>query len=379
MGRPLSTTMQNILAASRRSIDSTLQLTFPDSTVFRFASAPVTVGGNVFTNDLESVSEMRHSLETSIDSVSVAIQNKDRVLGLHVAQYWQKWRNAEVVIGRQYKDKDGLGLTDWIEVFRGAVQRPNANDQQVTFDIYIDTVTPGQIVCNHTLALPCFWRFKDPKTCAYTGLLTTCNHLLKSPGGCDGRANTHHFGGMEHRYSPDSTEPGTTGNTDPGTIGPIGQGPCPRLDQYVKVKGPDGEPIAKMVCFFTEEDELWQPIVRRFRKTKSATIIRDQPIWELIASNGAVSYSSFSHRLIRELLDEKGTPAEKLTFGNVLLTEIRDRLELSHLSMSIDSGERADVMRIEMECEEDEENIYCAGDSPEKMYVCHNSKPVYEP
>jgi hypothetical protein len=32
----LSTTMQNILAASQRSIDNTLQLTFPDSTVFRF-------------------------------------------------------------------------------------------------------------------------------------------------------------------------------------------------------------------------------------------------------------------------------------------------------------------------------------------------------
>jgi hypothetical protein len=233
--------MQNILAASAHGIDQTLQLIFPDATTLRYATAPLNLGGNVYTNDLENVGEMRYSMDSSIPSVSAGLQNKDRVLGLHVANYWQKWRNAEVIIGRNYYDKVGLGLSEWIEMFHGVVQRPNANDQQVTFDVFEDTITPGLIVCNHTLADPCFWKFKDPKTCAYSGVLTTCDHHLKSSGGCEGRANTHHFGGMEHRYNPDSTTPGSEGNPPPddGGGGPIIG--CPRLDQYVKVKGPDGQ------------------------------------------------------------------------------------------------------------------------------------------
>jgi hypothetical protein len=376
MGRDLSTNLQTILAASAHGIDQTLQLIFPDATTFRYATAPLTLGGNAYSNDLENVGEMRYSLDSSIPSLSVGLQNKDRVLGLHVANHWQKWRNAEVIIGRNYSDKMGLGLSEWIEMFHGVVQRPNANDLQVTFDVFEDTVTPGQIVCNHTLALPCFWKFKDPKTCAYSGPLTTCNHQLKSTGGCEGRANTEHFGGMEHRYNPDTTTPGSDGNLDPG---PGGGGPppgCPRLDQYVRVKGPDGEPMAKMVCFFTDADELWQPISRRFRKTRSATIVRDQPIWELLATNGTAGFSSFSHPLIMDPADRKGLRVDRCRPSDRALTVLAEDLAGSRLAISQYTGESDDVMRIEMENEPGEENIYCSGDSPEKMFACHNSKDI---
>jgi phage-related protein len=42
----------------------------------------------------------------------------------------------------------------------------------------------------------CQWRFKDPATCRYSGLETTCDLTLKGPNGCAARGNTINFGGF---------------------------------------------------------------------------------------------------------------------------------------------------------------------------------------
>lgn len=359
--------MNSILAASKREIDWTLDLTFPDATEFKFATAPLVLPKGTYTNDLESVKEIRQTLESPADRVGVAVQNKDRVLGLHVAANWQKWRKAESVIGRYYRDADGLGLSEWKEMFRGVVQQPNANDFQVTFDVIADTLSPGQIVTNRTLGSACPFLFKHLKTCGYTGGLTTCNHLLKSPAGCDGRNNAHHYGGMEHRYMPAVVIPGTGGNP----IEPFPPGGCPRLDQYVRVRGNDNQPIPKMVCFFTEEDELWHPITRTFHKTKSTEIVRGVPIWELVTQFGAVGYSSGSHPIIQDVNDNKGLALHKFTGGENILG-VSDQLIETRALIARDTGEIGDVMRIEME----DGKIYCYGDSPDKLIAAHNTKPI---
>jgi hypothetical protein len=171
MGRTLSSTMNQILAGEARDIDWTLELTFPDSTGFKFATSPMTISRGTFTNDLENVSEIRQTLDAAVDRVTVGIQNKDRVIGLDVAANWRKWRNCEAVIGRVYYETiAGLrtGVSEWIEMFRGTVQQPNADDLQVTCDVIPDTIASGEIVANHNLNPPCGWLFKDLKTCAYT-------------------------------------------------------------------------------------------------------------------------------------------------------------------------------------------------------------------
>jgi hypothetical protein len=44
-----------------------------------------------------------------------------------------------------YEVINGLrtGVSEWIEMFRGTVQQPNADDLQVTFDVIPDTIAPG--------------------------------------------------------------------------------------------------------------------------------------------------------------------------------------------------------------------------------------------
>lgn len=378
MSRTLSGTLSSILALPKRDIQWTIDLTFPDATSFKFATAPLTISGRgTYTNDLEDVGDIRQSLEAPADNVSIGIQNKDRVLGLHVATYWQKWRKAEAVIGRYYRDQvPSPSLTEWIEMFRGSVQQPNANDFKVTFDVLADTLTPGEIVTRDSLAPQCQFVFKDPKTCKYVGAETVCDHNLKSQGGCTGRDNEEHFGGMEHYQAPDADVPGTGGNTEDPGGGDDGGGPCPRTDQYTLVRGNFGKPAPKMVCFVTEDDWIWNPFLQDFRKIRSARIERDQEIWELLTATGALGFSSFLHRVIEHLDDRRGRAAELLAERQATAVSVLDAfaLQTSQVIFSRDTGERGDVMRIEVDAELEEEKIYCYGDNPAKLIACHNRK-----
>jgi hypothetical protein len=371
--------MDQILAGQTRDIDWTIELTFPDVTGFKFATSPITISRGTFTNDLETISEIRQTLDAAVDRVTVGIQNKDRVIGLDVAANWRKWRNCEAVIGRVYYETIAgtrTGVSEWIEMFRGTVQQPNADDLQVTFDVIPDTIAPGEIVANHNLNPPCGWLFKDPKTCAYTGPQTVCDHHLK--GNCTDYANTHHFGGMENYNNPDLIIPGSGGDGSGG--GDTGDDPpshgCPRVDQWTRVKGADGSMAAVQVHKLTTGHYLWHPIKRRFYKVRSVELIRDQPIWEIVAANGAASYSSFSHPALWYAEHVTGQRVDLFRAKDPVLTVIGDELEDSTAVISNDTGEIGDVVRIEIESDEIDEKIYCAGDSHEKLVVCHNLKPL---
>jgi hypothetical protein len=77
--------------------------------------------------------------------------------------------------------------------------------------------------------------------------------------------------------------------------------------------------------------------------------------------------------------DRKGLRVDRCRANDRALTVLDEDLAVSRLALSHYTNESGDVMRIEMEKEPGEENIYCSGDSPEKMFACHNSKPPFEP
>ena len=382
MGRTISGTLSSILAGAKRDLDYTLDLNFP-ATAYHFATSPLTaVNGFNYTAELESLSGIRQTNEAPTDNVSIGIQNLERVLSLHIAANWQLWRQATAVVGRNYYEIGSTGSRTgtavWIEMFRGDVQRPNANDTLVTFDLIPDVISTGQIVCNRTLGPICPAVFKDAKTCGYSGGLMTCNHLLRSTGGCDGRANAHHFMGFEHRYAADYRVPGTGGNDDPGDNGG-GGGQCPRVDQFTRVKGDGGEIIPKMVCFVTEEDEIWNPKLRRFFPIKKCTVARQQVIWELVTVFGAVGYSSQRHPIIRNILDGVGMAVQRFVPREAVLAIGPVDLQQTSVVIARECSHKGDVMSIEIDATDEDEKIYCYGDGPDKMIVCHNSKPPGDP
>lgn len=226
MPRTISSDLATILAApsGRRDLDTTIDLAVGGD-LYYLATSPIdALNGHDYENRVDSFSEIRQTIEAPVDRVNVAIENKSLTLGLHVATYPEKWRDATAVVGRNYYevDSDGerTGLSAWIEMFRGTVQQPTVDDssKQVTIDIIPDTTALGLIVCNRTEAPLCPFKFKDTKTCAYSGAETTCDHHLRSPAGCLGRTNTHHFGGCEHYQEPNVNAPGTTLNPGGGGI-----------------------------------------------------------------------------------------------------------------------------------------------------------------
>ncbi len=369
MGRVISGTLATIIAPGKREIDYTIDITFPDASEFHFGTSPMTgVNGHTYTNDLQKVGEIRQTWEAPADQVSISLQNRDRVLGQHLAANPTLWQSANAVVGRNYYqvNPDGTrsGSTAWIEMFRGAIQQPNAGDTEVVFTIITDTLSPGQIVCSRTESPTCGFVFKDPKTCAYSGAATVCDHHLKSVTGCDGLANSHHFGGTEHRYNPDLDVPGTAGNSSGHGSG------CPRLDQYLDVRGPDGEVLAKQCYFVRDDDWVWDPTFRRFFPLRTARVIRDVPIWQMIAENGAECLSSFSHRVMPHPTHPTGLPAETFGTGQQVLTDSDNGMLQSTAAFSAYAGKRGDVLFIEMAGG----HHYSAGVAPDAKIVAHNSK-----
>lgn len=376
MGRVISGTLAGIIApGSKRDIDYTIDLSALDD--FYFATSPLTaVNGHDYTNMLEKVGEIRQTLEAPTDRVAVAIQNKDGEIGKHVANYWQFWRTATAKIGRVYYEIGATGkrtgTSQWIQMFSGSVQQPNVNDLQVTFDLIPDTTSPGQIVCSRGCGTNCPWVYKDPRTCGSSSVLPTCDHNLKSSGGCDGRANFEHYGGTEHRYQPDVAAPGTGGNDDPPEDDP----PCPATDNYVRVRGENGRPVAKLAASLTLDDWLWHSIRRCFYAIAALEIVHDQPIWETVGPRGIRGSSSQRHPVIRDAEDTTGTAVEEFAKGeHFLIEDAAMGLEAVRCRDARDTGRLGSVVRISIDAPTNAEKIYCwsaKADGP--FIVCHNEK-----
>ncbi|HUF02779.1 MAG TPA: hypothetical protein VMM38_01245 [Aridibacter sp.] len=368
MGRTLTSDLQNILAASARTVEYTIEILFPKNATKYLATAPLTIASQAYTNDLESVSEIRQTLENPADRVRLALQNKDGVLGLNLGGNEEEWRGATAIIGRYYEDKVGLGLSAWIELFRGTIQIPETDDFQMSFEVATDTLAKGAIVASGTLAYPCRFIYKDPSTCGATSAETACNHVLKSKGGCQGRDNSHHFGGMESLYNPDQNVPGTGGNT----IVPFPpQDRCPRLDQYILIKDYWGNPIGVPVGKLQIKDKIFDPRTGMFHDIENLNVVKDVEIFSIRAANGAMCLASGSHRILRHRDHHGGQELTDFAKGDPVFTWRNKNATSSSVIFASSIGERGDVMEIKMAGG----HVYACGASGESAIVSHNKNP----
>lgn len=362
MARTISTDLADILADPTRGLDWTLDITLPTAEVLRFATSPMTLDGHDYTNKLQGIREIRQQLSGPIDRVNITLENMDQELGLAIGAAYDDWRRSEAVIGRYYYSQDRV-LKEWIQMFSGTIQQPEITDLTVTTDIVSDVASAGQIVVTRTLAPQCPFKYKDSPTCGSTSDRTTCNHMLKSAGGCDGDANAHHFGGWEHRYRASVNAPGSGGNS-----GPVG-GYCPRDDQWIPI---DRSRHLVRAGEFKKGDLIWNPIEQRQDVVKSAERHEDQVIWQITSRNGASGFSSISHLVFPYREHTNGLAVTQFFEGDpVLMWAARCGIFDSKLVASQRTGERGTVVRIELESG----HVYAYGDSTEDFFVCHNSKP----
>lgn len=369
MARTVTSGLQALLDKHSCNTQSTLSLYLADASEYHFATEEIETSKDVFTADLRQQEALQQSISSPTNRATVRIQNVDKLFGTVVTD--EDLLNAEGVIGRFYRDENDLKQIaidgEWVELFKGSVIPLEVNEAEVVLEVVHDLTAAGFCVGAHTLAENCQWVFKQPDTCGYSGVETTCNKKRKSKHGCIGRQNEHRFGGMEFP-EPVVSAPPTGGG---GGGGGGGFPSCPRLDQYVLARGEDEHSrLVRRVADIRAGQWLFDPVTNGWNKIVSAEIVREEPIWEMIAANGATGYSSASHRVLWFREHENGEPARRFISGDRVLTWVDQRLSDSIISTVRPTGEKADVMKIELA----PGHIYCSGSSPSAFIVAHNSK-----
>lgn len=367
MGRTVSTDLQNLLNLDRCETQTTLDLTLADMSEIHVATEAFTANSNNYAADLRVTNEIKQSIGSSPDRVIATIQNVDKVFGGTVTA--EDLVKAVAQVGRYYRDPNGVLPSVWVELFRGQLRPIELDEKHSSNEILNDLAAAGYCVAPWSLSPNCQLQFKHAATCGYSGSETDCNKKRRSKAGCLGRDNEHHFGGMEFP-EPIVPSPPAGGDDPPGD--PPYDPPCPRLDQYVLVRGKDGLPISQPVSLLTVRDMLFNPVTETFHAIDALEIICDEPIWMVSTNNLAMCFSSGSHPIIRSLTDDRGTPVQVMHAGSSVLTwDFESGCTVAtKASVVTDTGKMGDVMRIHMR----DGHIYAAGHTPILFVVGHNTK-----
>jgi hypothetical protein len=373
VGRSVSSDLQNLLDLGACETQSTFDIYPVASSNSYFSTKAHNVFSITRTNDLRSVGEIKQAIGSQTDRVKASIQNIDMAIGVPVTA--ETYIKAAAVVGRYYNDPRGILPAVWVELFRGEMVPGELTEGAFQTEVLNDLAAAGYCVASESLAENCQWVYKQADTCGFAGAAATCNKKRKSLDGCLGKivtgttTNEYRFGGME--YPDIQTASVTTGDTGgPGG----GFHTCPRLDQFVLVKSRWAKPVAIRVRDLEKWHCLFNPIAGTYHRLKSLRIITSEPIWEMWADNGAVAFSSFTHRVMASEDVENYDQAKSFEKGDRVLT-YSNALEQDVLVRSRDTRERADVLHIEME----DGHIYAVGDEPDAFIVCHNSKPPEDP
>lgn len=363
MGRSVSSDLQDLLDLPSCETQTTLDLTLADTSEIHVATDAVTVGAIDYSADLRKTNELRQTTVAPPDRVVASIQNVDKVFGGRVTD--EDLIKAAAVVGRRYSDPAGVLPSVWVQLFTGEAFPLSVNSLAVELEILHDLVAAGYCVGQDTLAENCQWRFKHAGTCGYSGGETVCNKKRKSKLGCLGRANEHRFGGMEYPDIQAAAAP-TSGSSSGG-----GHHNCPRVDMWI----PTAEGV-RHAGNIKSGDRLYSPLSGKFETVRSAEIIENEPIWEIVASNGVAGYSSLSHPVFPYAEHENGIQVSQLWQGDPILLwdSVLDKLIDRELNVARDTGELGDVVRIELE----DGHIYAYGTSEQIFFVCHNAKDPAE-
>lgn len=367
MGREISAELTTCLALEGPFTATTLSIYPTAGDPLHLATDKFTFDGVNYESWLETGEDIRQSIGAVTNRFTASIQQVTKDFGIEIVS--ESLVKATGIVGRYYRHKSQPTPEAWVELFRGEVIPIEIDEAAARIEILHDLVAAGFCIADWTLAENCQLVFKHAGTCGYAGSETHCNKRRKSLHGCFGRDNEHHFGGMEF---PDVQIPSPPVGGDTGGDGGGGPFPtCPRLDQYVLVRGYGWQPEPREVKNLRPESELYNPIWKTFHEIDSGRIVPDQPIWCLETENGGRGFSSWSHPVIQFREHTQGIPVSRLEARGNALTFNGRELEDSTVKRSFDTGRKDQVMQIEMV----NGHIYCYSDTQEGPWtVCHNFK-----
>lgn len=143
---------------------------------------------------------------------------------------------------------------------------------------------------------------------------------------------------------------------------------CPEINQYVLVRSDINTPIPTPVWGVQQGMYLWNPVAQTFEKVIVAQVVNVDEWWHITDGRIFASGSS-SHPLIHTAEDNVGTPISKCEAGMEALTS--NGLP-THITRVWKHG-GGQVKHLETA---GPGHIYCAGTTPNSMFVFHNLKPA---
>lgn len=229
MPRDWSEDLQEIHQAYRRR--DTLVLYLSDDSTLYLSRGNVTRGLIAYNNAISSVDDLRTSIESSIDRITINCQNVDSLLGFQLASNLRLLDYAVAEYGRIYQSLRNPSLLEDIpQMFRAVLANAEVNETRMSFEVIVDYESLGSIIASRSLSPLSAWRGLNGIEVTAAGTVTNPKTRL------DFIANgkEYEFGGWEFFEEPASNLPGTGGNPGGG-----GSGTCFTRD--TKIWTPSGE------------------------------------------------------------------------------------------------------------------------------------------
>jgi hypothetical protein len=215
--RQLTTAQVDVLENKFQSSYWTMIAVFAGAgVVSSVAGTALSIDGVVYESGLISTSGVKSSLGSSVDRIDITVQNADwRWTKLNRQQHSALNR---VYVGRAFQPvRDGAWAH--ITLLSGIIVGIPSNESTATIQCISDLYAAPNVGALRQVAKSCQWKYKDPRTCGYTGPEPTCNKIFESPDGCLGRNNQHRYGGWLYQIDKDTLyipAPDPNANPDPG-------------------------------------------------------------------------------------------------------------------------------------------------------------------
>lgn len=203
MGRPISTTLQEILDEVEPESQSTLELRLENTEIYWYSTGEVVIDGVTYQDDLQKTGEIIQSAFSNVDRTTSQIQNVDKQIGLQILS--GDIDKAQAVVGRFYRSGIDPTKTAWAELFRGEAKPTEITPTNASIEILDDLVAAGYCVADENYAPDCPLVYAEVPRCGADPALPPCSHNLET---C---RVLHHFAGMETKIESVSTVPGDGG------------------------------------------------------------------------------------------------------------------------------------------------------------------------
>jgi len=225
MSRLLTTDQVEVLSNSYQESFWTVIAVFQDAEVVAsYAGTAAIINGVEYLGGIIGATPLKATLGSSVDRVDITIQNVDW-RWTHLARRPNR-SLTRCYVGRAVRPTRAAAWQH-VQLLTGIVVGMPSDEAAVTLQCISDLYAAPQVGALRSIARPCQFKFKDPRTCGYNGIETVCNKVYESTGGCLGRNNQFHYGGWLYDMGKDSLTfpaPDPTGNPDPGGGGIGGDG-----------------------------------------------------------------------------------------------------------------------------------------------------------